>query len=56
LEIGAKQVPEMEAHYRKHGIAVTHRKGRNGTGHVPELTSKWDFDRCLAARGMVDKG
>lgn len=56
LEVGAKQVPQMEAHYRKHGIAVTHRRGGGGKGYVPALASKQDFDCCLEARGLVDKG
>jgi hypothetical protein len=52
LEISAKQVAQMDAHYAKHGIHCGHRPKKDGKGYEPACVSKRDFERCIAARGM----
>ena len=55
LAIGENQVAEMEEHYRKHGIHVSHRRTACGD-YEPVVTRREQFDAMLKARGMVDKG
>lgn len=54
LEVGKKQVAQMEQHYAKHGIHVSHRKA-NGGGYVPNVASQSDFNRLCEARGLKNK-
>ena len=54
LEIGANQVKEMESHYARHGVHVDHRKNESG-GYEAVVTSLKQFERLLAARGMVNR-
>jgi hypothetical protein len=55
LLIGKKEVPKFEAFYRRHGVNVTHRKTASGD-YEPQVTRREQFNKLLAARGLVDRG
>jgi hypothetical protein len=53
LEVGARQVEQMERHYAGKGVHIRHKKGKYG-GFVPDLRSQADYRACMTARGLHD--